>query len=487
MTLKFNYVVCSIKESKDIDELSIDELQGSLLVHEQKFAREDKEEQALKASTNNNITAPNRSAYRGRGRGRGGRGNRDGGRGRGGRGNFRDDEDQSDFQNKGRGQNHQFDKSKVEYFRCHKFGHYRSECYTKLPNDKEKGEKSNFTEKKKVETLLMDVQVNQELESDVWYVDTGCINHMCGSKSLFSSLNEDFRSTMSFGDCSTVEIMGKGDVNIITNNGFVETISNVFYLPDLKSNLLSVGQLQEKGYVITIQNGAGETYDPSRGAVAVVQMNSNKLFPLKINSAQSCLMVEVKDPSWLWHFHYGHLNFGELKTLQQKNMVISLPEIAIPSQVCEECVVSQQHRSQFPQGKSWRAKNVLVLIHSDICGPIKPSSNRGKKYLITFIDDYTRKTWVNFLQEKSEAFGIFKSFKARVENETRKTIKTLRTDRDGEYYSKAFENFCINHGIRRELTTTYTPQQNGVSERKNRTILNMVRSLLRRGRILKSF
>lgn len=139
------------------------------------------------------------------------------------------------------------------------------------------------------------------------------------------------------------------------------------------------------------------------------------------------------------------------------------------------------------QGKSWRAKNVLELIHSDNCGPIKPSSNGGKKYLITFIDDYTRKTWVYFLQEKSEAFGIFKSFKARVENKTGKTIKTLRTYRGGEYCSKTFEHFCINHGIRRELTSAYTPQQNGVSERKNRTILNMVRSLLKRGRIPKSF
>ena len=157
-------------------------------------------------------------------------------------------------------------------------------------------------------------QVNKELESYVWYVDKGFSNHMCGSKSLFSSLNEDFNSTVSFGDFSTVEIMGKGDIKIITKNGFVETISNVFYVPDLKSNLLSVGQLQEKGYIITIQNGACEINDPSGGVVAVVQMNSNKLFPLKINSAQSCLMVEVKDLSWLWHFCYGHLNFGGLKT-----------------------------------------------------------------------------------------------------------------------------------------------------------------------------
>ena len=102
MTPKFNYVVCSIEELKYLDELSIDELQGSLLVHEQKIIQEDKEEQALKASTNNNALTTNRSADQGRGKGRGVRGARDGGRGRGGRGNFRVDEDQPDFQNRGK-------------------------------------------------------------------------------------------------------------------------------------------------------------------------------------------------------------------------------------------------------------------------------------------------------------------------------------------------------------------------------------------------
>jgi len=198
-------------------------------------------------------------------------------------------------------------------------------------------------------------------------------------------------------------------------------------------------------------------------------------------------MAEIKDPSWLWHFRYGHLNFSGLKTLQQKDMVIGLPKIHIPSQICEECVVSKQHRSQFPQGKSWRAKRVLELVQSDICGPINPSSNRGKRYLITFIDDFTRKTWVYFLQQKLEAFYVFKSFKAHVENKTGKTVKTLRTDRGGDYCSTEFEVFCADHGIQRELTVAYTPQQNGVSERKNRIILNMVRSLLARGNIPKNF
>ncbi|KAK3013786.1 hypothetical protein RJ639_010145 [Escallonia herrerae] len=147
----------------------------------------------------------------------------------------------------------------------------------------------------------MAVQAHKEPAANVWYVETGCSNHMCG---------------ISFGDCSTVNVMGKGDVKIRTKNGFVKTIFNVLYVPDLKSNLLSAGQLQEKGYIITIQQGACEIYDPTRGAIVVVEMSSNRLFLLKIESVQSCLMTEVNDSSWLWHFRYGHLSFGGLKTLQ---------------------------------------------------------------------------------------------------------------------------------------------------------------------------
>jgi len=127
------------------------------------------------------------------------------------------------------------------------------------------------------------------------------------------------------------------------------------------------------------------------------------------------------------------------------------------------------------------------LIHSDICGPINHSSNGGKKYFITFTDDFSRKTWIYFLQEKSEALSSFKSFNARVETESKKTIKSLRTDRGGEYCSDEFSTFCVNHVIRKELTTTYTPQQNGVSKRKNRVILNMVRYLLTKSDISKEF
>lgn len=110
-----------------------------------------------------------------------------------------------------------------------------------------------------------------------------------------------------------------------------------------------------------------------------------------------------------------------------------------------------------------------------------------KSNLITFIDDYSLNIWVYFLQEKSEAFTVFRSFKARVEKEYVKCIQTLRTDRGGEFNSHDFASFCELHGIQRQLTAAYTPQQNGVAERKNQTIMNMVRSMMVKKDIPKTF
>ena len=140
--------------------------------------------------------------------------------------------------------------------------------------------------------------------------------------------------------------------------------------------------------------------------------------------------------------------------------------------------MGKQRRDPFPKVSTWRASSILQLVHADICGPINPMSTSKKRYLLTFIDDFSRKTWVYFLVEKSEAFVVFKHYKAKVEKETEACIKALRTDRGGEFTSQDFTNFCGVNGIRRQLTAAYTPQQNDVAERKNQTIMNMVRCML---------
>ncbi|GAA0169316.1 transmembrane signal receptor [Lithospermum erythrorhizon] len=211
-------------------------------------------------------------------------------------------------------------------------------------------------------------------------------------------------------------------------------------------------------------------------------MKKNRMFAIHTDSkgiaVEECMQVTTDDQAMLWHQRYGHLNFKGLKTLKEKDMVTGLPSFKMQEVTCADCLNGKQTRQAQPKQASWRASKVLELIHSDICGPINPATKGGKRYFLTFIDDYSRKGWVFLLANKSEALDSVKEFKNLVETESGQVIKSFRTDRGGEYLSDAFTDFCKEHGIKRQLTTAYTPQQNGVAERRNRTIMNMVRSLL---------
>ena len=130
-------------------------------------------------------------------------------------------------------------------------------------------------------------------------------------------------------------------------------------------------------------------------------------------------------------------------------------------------MIGKQQRQPFPSGKAWRAKALLELVHTDVCGPMRTPSNEQNRYFILFIDDYTRKTWLYFLCEKLEVFKVFKKFKNFVEKQSGHFIKVLRSDRGKEYNSNEFDKFCEDEGVEHQQTVGYAPKQNGVSERKN--------------------
>jgi transposase InsO family protein len=114
-----------------------------------------------------------------------------------------------------------------------------------------------------------------------------------------------------------------------------------------------------------------------------------------------------------------------------------------------------------------------------VCGPFEVSSLGGNKYFISFVDEFSRMMWIYLTKAKSESFDVFKKFKRRVEKESEKSIKILRTDGGGEYTSNELKQFLVEQGINHEVTAPYTPQHSGLAERRNRTVLNMVRSMLR--------
>ncbi|WP_203255436.1 DDE-type integrase/transposase/recombinase, partial [Klebsiella pneumoniae] len=138
-----------------------------------------------------------------------------------------------------------------------------------------------------------------------------------------------------------------------------------------------------------------------------------------------------------------------------------------------------QHRLPFAQTSSFSAKEPLELLHGDLCGPISPSTPSGKRYFLLLVDDYSRFMWLTLLNSKDEAFSAFKTVKTNVELELGFKVKGLWTDRGGEFTSKEFQSYCNLEGIKRYLVAPYSPQQNGVVERRNQTVIGMTRSMLK--------
>ncbi|XP_028052257.1 uncharacterized protein LOC114256775 [Camellia sinensis] len=163
----------------------------------------------------------------------------------------------------------------------------------------------NFKEKEEDEEATTQQLIDQSQQTsprlnvtDV--IDTGCSNHMCGDKKAFSDLDESFRNTVKFGDNSTVSVMGKGRVTIQTKGNSTHIISHVLFVPNLKTNLLTVGQLQEKGYEISIKDGVCQIQDAKLGLIARVNMTANRMFLHYLhNTNHSCFSAKLKDEAWL--------------------------------------------------------------------------------------------------------------------------------------------------------------------------------------------
>ena len=221
-------------------------------------------------------------------------------------------------------------------------------------------------------------------------------------------------------------------------------------------------------------------FNPNGDLFAEVHRSCGRLYLLKLKIVDQCLITtDDISEDWLWDSRFGHMSFHTLKEMGSRQSVEGLPLIHVPPNICRDCVAGKHHRSPFPKASSYRSEGPLQLVHADICGPISPSTLGGSKYFLLIIDDYSRLIWVAMLQHKSDVFEAFKKFKAVAETEKGVKLKALRTDRGGEFASTEFSDYCNSNGIKRDLTAPYSPQQNGVVERKNRTIMSMVRAMLK--------
>jgi hypothetical protein len=274
---------------------------------------------------------------------------------------------------------------------------------------------------------------------------------MTGQRDIISCLTEKkFPQKVTLRDDYQYPIKGVGESNYKFDQGTPMKMKDVLYVPGLTKNLLSISALEKKGFRVAFIDGEvlmwpkGKTTEEA----IVIGKEEGGLYKLK-----------------------GH------KALPYVSKAVTgLPEFKVDHEgVCNGCAQGKNIKNPFPKRDN---KGVLELIHSDVCGPMPSTSISGYVHYVSFIDDYSRKTWVYFLKSKDEVFIKFKEFKALIENLSERKIKMLRSNNGGEYTSKEFANFCKDARIKREHTTPCNPQQNGVAERKNKTIMQAVKTMI---------
>jgi hypothetical protein len=313
-----------------------------------------------------------------------------------------------------------------------------------------------------------------------WILDLGASNHVAASKDEFSSIEESTRSPIYLGDATPAKVCEEGIVDL--EGG---CFTNVLHVPFLSTNLFLIYQITyfDSGRKVEFTPDFAVITDISTGsqlAHGIADHGSRLYFFSHFvpKSISTIFLSQSNDISRLWHEIFGHLNYKYLHQLSKENMVEGLPTIKFTSGVCQGCILGKHPEKKFDKGKAQRASSPLGMIHSDIMGPFPQPSISKARYVLTFIDDFSRFTWVFFLKLKSEVFECLIEFKALAENESGCKIKILRTDNGGDYFKKYVQQLCIDAGIQLQHKVPYTPQQNGVAERKNRSLKEMANCML---------
>lgn len=372
----------------------------------------------------------------------------------------------------------------IECFKCHKKGHIAAECktkcYVKYGHNRYNKNVNRHGASTSEQTYISEenqdyyefIALNEESVNTINTNNT--IEFIIDSGATENMVNIDFERYM-----NNIEILNK-KVNIkIANGDSIYAIKKgilpvynkgkkinieALIVPKLFHNIISVKKLVQKKYKVLFDNyGAKIIYRRN----VIYCNNRNGLYTFTGTMIYDEVHVNICNKN-VWHQRLGHLNRQGLK-------IMKLP---VSNEVCEPCMKSKSTRLPFKQVMKPRSKSIGELIYTDIAGPITPLSLNGEKYFQTITDDYSHFVKVYLLKQKSEAADNIINYVREINTQKGVKIKHIRCDNGGEFSSKYFKEYCVNKGIIIEYTRPYSPQQNGVAERLNRTLYNKARTIL---------
>ncbi|GJR16611.1 retrovirus-related pol polyprotein from transposon TNT 1-94 [Tanacetum coccineum] len=285
-----------------------------------------------------------------------------------------------------------------------------------------------------------------------WYLDLGCLKHIIGDRSRPKNFMNKFIRTVRFKNDHFGDIMGYGDYVIGDS-----MISKLYYVEGLGHNLFSVGQFCSRSsnlYTISVED----------------MMKSSPIFLLSKAS---------KNKSWLWHRRLNHLNFGTINDLARKDLVRGLPRLKFEKDhLCSTCQLGKNKKHTHKPKTENTNLEILNTLHMDLCGLMRVKTINGKKYILVIVDDYSRFTWVKFLRSKDETLEVVIKFLKQIQVGLNKTIRYICTDNGTKFVNKDLTAYYERVSIFHQKTVPRTPQQNGVVERRNRTLVEAARTML---------
>ncbi|KAJ9557555.1 hypothetical protein OSB04_012169 [Centaurea solstitialis] len=314
---------------------------------------------------------------------------------------------------------------------------------------------------------------SRSIDKGIWYLDSGCSRHMTGSKFVLSDYRDKRGFSVTFGGNGRGQTRGYGTLT----NG-VTTFKRVAYVEGLMHNLLSISQLCDKNHKVSFSKKKCKVKN-RRKEVILTGVRQADIYIINMNTSTDDFYFVSRastDTNWLWHKRLSHLNFKTLNQLCINNLVTSLPDFRYT-----------KTRTSFKSKQISSISSPLQLLHMDLFGPVNVQSIARKKYTLVIVDEYSRYTWVFFLRSKSDAPEEIILFIRKMEKLNNLSVRSIRSDHGTEFKNSTLETFFDRKGISQNFSSVRTPQQNGVAERRNRTLIEAARSMLSEANLATQF
>ena len=323
---------------------------------------------------------------------------------------------------------------------------------------------------------------NKAQQTDPWYLDSAATSHMTNCKGLFATFKQ-VSDTVTVADGRQLTSQGQGTIRVRFGSEWVR-IDQVLYVPGLQGNLLSIGQLAEKGIECRFSS-QGAVLRQGSETLANARREGRNFVLHPTQGAHEARNATVAtdhgqrnpdpDSYELWHRRLGHIGEEKMRLLQ--TTVTGVTDLAAgPQQPCEACALSKSVRTISKEAQE-RATRRLQRVYTDFWGPFATPTPNGARYMLTFTDDFTRKSWIFLVRARTELYEKFREWQMEVERQSNERLQTIRCDNAREYQALATD-LRQRNGVLVEFTTPYTPEQNGVAERLNRTLTTKIRAML---------